>query len=88
MKPNKPRVNQRVVLTAPKTKAGGRRCTWTIAKGVYRKGCQIAVRFAKPGRKHISVRIADRSGAVTRAVRDITVVRHVTVAKSRSRAKA
>jgi hypothetical protein len=87
MKPNKPRVNQRVVLTAPKTKAGGRKCTWTIAKGVYRKGCQIAVRFAKPGRKHITVRIADRSGTITRAVRDITVVRHA-VAKRKPRAKA
>jgi hypothetical protein len=88
MKPSRPRVNQRVVLTAPKTKAGGRRCTWTIAKGVYRKGCVVAVRFAKAGRKHISVRITDRSGQVTRAVRDITIVRHTTAArKSRPRAK-
>jgi hypothetical protein len=87
MKPSKPRVNQRVVLTAPKTRAGGRRCTWTVGKGVYRKGCQIAVRFGRAGRKHISVRIVDRSGTITRAVRDITIVRRATAAKKHPRAK-
>ncbi|HEY4098437.1 MAG TPA: right-handed parallel beta-helix repeat-containing protein, partial [Baekduia sp.] len=73
MKPRKPRAGTRVVLTAPKTRAGGRKCVWGVGRGVTRRGCEIAVRFAKAGRKHITVRISDRSGAVVRGARDITI---------------
>jgi hypothetical protein len=73
-RPAKPRVGTRIVLTAPKTKAGGRKCVWTLAKGITRRGCQIVVVYKKAGVKHISVRITDRSGAVVRGTRDITIV--------------
>jgi hypothetical protein len=74
MKPSKARVGAKVILTAPKTAAGGRKCLWTLARGVTRRGCEIAVRFTKAGRKHIKVRIADRSGTIVRGVRTITVL--------------
>jgi hypothetical protein len=74
MKPSKARVGAKVILTAPKTVAGGRKCLWTVARGVTRRGCQIAVRFTKAGRKRVTVRIADRSGTIVRGVRTITVL--------------
>jgi hypothetical protein len=72
-RPAKPRVGTRIILTAPKTKAGGRKCVWTLAEGVFRRGCQIAVVYKKSGVKHISVRITDRSGTVIRGTRTIHV---------------
>jgi hypothetical protein len=80
-KPSKPRVGTRIVLVAPKTKAGGRKCVWTIARGVTRRGCTIAVRFKKAGVKRITVRITDRSGAVVRGTRELRVVRRGISAK-------
>jgi hypothetical protein len=75
LRPSKPVAGRKVLLIAPKTKAGGRTCVWRVAKGVTRKGCTIAVRFKRPGVKRITVRITDRSGAVVHGTRIIRVVR-------------
>jgi hypothetical protein len=72
--PKTPRVGVKIILTAPKTKAGGRKCVWTIAKGVTRKGCQIKVTYRKAGTKRITVRIRDRSGALTRVTGTLKVL--------------
>lgn len=72
-RPRRPLQRTRILLIAPLTKAGGRRCTWSVAPGITRRGCTIAVRFKTPGLKDISLRIVDRSGAVLRGSRDIRV---------------
>ncbi len=73
-RPSKPRAGRKVVLTAPKTTAGGRKCLWTVAKGVTRRGCQIAVVFRTAGVKRISVRVTDRAGVVVRSTRTLRVL--------------
>ncbi|WP_445149219.1 hypothetical protein [Baekduia sp. Peel2402] len=72
--PKTPRVGVKIILTAPKTKAGGRKCSWTIAKGITRRGCQIAVIYRKAGTKHITVRIKDRSGTTVRVTGTLKVL--------------
>ena len=73
-RPKTPRVGVKIILTAPKTKAGGRKCSWTIAKGITRRGCQIAVTYRKAGTKHITVRIKDRSGTSLRVTGTLKVL--------------
>jgi hypothetical protein len=74
-RPRRPAVGARVVLSALCGAEHGRKCVWTLAKGVTRRGCVIAVRFRHAGLKHIKLRITHRSGAVARGTRDLRVVR-------------
>jgi hypothetical protein len=67
-------VGGRVVLAALKSRERGRKCVWTVAKGVTRRGCEIAVRFHRPGLKRISLRITSRDGSVKRGTHTFRVV--------------
>jgi hypothetical protein len=68
-------VGGRVVLSAFKSRERGRKCLWTVAKGVTRRGCEIAVHFRRPGLKRITLRITSRDGSVKRGTHTIRVVR-------------